>query len=265
MRVTSGSSPHTRGTPASISLKSRSARDHPRIRGEHHTVTLQSQGVAGIIPAYAGNTRGVYQALRAQGGSSPHTRGTPDATHRVRGCPDDHPRIRGEHPMGWTADKEVEGIIPAYAGNTSIVNFDLILIAGSSPHTRGTRRPRPLRWTAPWDHPRIRGEHGSAELGHRVLHGIIPAYAGNTEARATCPTKESGSSPHTRGTPSAASARPPPLPDHPRIRGEHHAASQLLVLSVGIIPAYAGNTETLFGESADTIGSSPHTRGTPCA
>ena len=71
------------------------------------------------------------------------------------------------------------GIIPAYAGNTTVANIDV--------HMR-------------WDHPRVCGEHqigasviiplvGSSPRmrGTRVLSifavistGIIPAYAGNT-------------------------------------------------------------------------------------
>ena len=91
-----GSSPHTRGAPASLSLRPGGARiipayagstsdatsrlptkpDHPRIRGEHFTIewevkpgrgssphtrgalemTLHKNGLVGIIPAYAGST-----------------------------------------------------------------------------------------------------------------------------------------------------------------------------------------------------------------
>ena len=156
-----------------------------------------------------------------------------------------------------------------------------VAISGSSPHTRGARRPRAGRppdcriipayagstgraRSRPWtvaDHPRIRGEHpldvqagltvgGSSPhtRGARVRHrrhlrrgGIIPAYAGSTSGRRRCG---------------------PPTWDHPRIRGEHsnvltevctdfgsspHTRGApgrrlALVLGVGIIPAYAGST-----------------------
>ena len=114
-----GSSPHTRGAPlrrhalagprriipayaGSTSTtwpKSQSGKDHPRIRGEHP-----------LDPP----------VLRLQPGSSPHTRGAPRAPlRRSRRCriipayagstvlaliltraAEDHPRIRGEHPIG---------------------------------------------------------------------------------------------------------------------------------------------------------------------
>ena len=130
-----GSSPHTRGAPgcglvqvagegiipayagstSSIASPTRSARDHPRIRGEHS----------------------MYSNLRtAARGSSPHTRGAPvvrvaecvlvriipayagstDAWSSRRMTQADHPRIRGEH------DTPLTNVTP---------------FTGSSPHTRG--------------------------------------------------------------------------------------------------------------------------------
>ena len=191
-------------------------------------------------------------------GSSPHTRGAP-----------------GKRWHGWRRG----GIIPAYAGSTTI---------------------RPPRRYRARDHPRIRGEHfaapcaacasqgssphtrGALQLvadGARV-GGIIPAYAGSTQR------------PHGR----TGSRR-----DHPRIRGEHSWATESdwaaegssphtrgalgsvisNVVAWGIIPAYAGSTsapplascrrwdhprirgEHCIGSFADCIvyGSSPHTRG----
>ena len=152
----------------------------------------------------------------------------------------DHPRIRGEHgtivvPSGMTlgssphtrgalpavrAAEGARGIIPAYAGSTDeVVRF----------------------FKAHGDHPRIRGEHPSADVkpthalgssphtrgaphevvGHDPRLGIIPAYAGSTRA---------------------VLAVRVPRRDHPRIRGEHTSR-------FSIFPGFPG--------------SSPHTRGAP--
>ena len=273
-----GSSPHTRGArppvvenqvarriiPAYAGSTSvprhttRTAADHPRIRGEH--VFLSSLGglspgssphtrgarvevgvlrvAGGIIPAYAGSTpwfgRGSIMAtwiIPAYAGSTP----SPEGSIRRR---TDHPRIRGEHLTTATAAEKTSGssphtrgargeledlgaavrIIPAYAGSTA-------RIGGRS-------------WRSP-DHPRIRGEHNLGE---------------------ECSREGTGSSPHTRGAPgvddvglqgrgiipayagSTSRRRPPGRPpaDHPRIRGEH-----------GSSPAREGCHQ----------GSSPHTRG----
>ena len=219
-----GSSPHTRGArdrsfevpddggiiPAYAGSTSTAVRirsqmpDHPRIRGEHKSLSEKLGGLAGssphtrgalwhppisptvpgIIPAYAGSTVG--QAHRAEG-------------------PGDHPRIRGEHRM---------------------LSDDVTLSGGSSPHTRGARISSSCSTCSSQDHPRIRGEHESVSgarnddcgssphtRGARNLaipgvpeHRIIPAYAGSTPY------------PSLREWPDA---------DHPRIRGEHRGRTPL--------------------------------------
>ena len=211
----------------------------------------------------------------------------------------DHPRIRGEHracspagsamcgssphtrgaPLDATRRAAQWRIIPAYAGSTP----------ASAPAIADRR-----------DHPRIRGEHGTAEIAERldsgssphtrgargasgariVRGGIIPAYAGSTLIPCSRATSSSdhprirgehaglglgeaaarGSSPHTRGAP-----------------GDRHDGHTVQ----GIIPAYAGSTVTpstgsvtktdhprirgehVFREIRIRLqsGSSPHTRG----
>ena len=254
-----GSSPHTRGAPAS---------------------GLRVWGRRGIIPAYAGSTDATYpfglwypdhprirgehliigMARSSPSGSSPHTRGAPESNlwcggmkriipayaGSTWGCTwfgmvtTDHPRIRGEHavdvgpdwrrrgssphtrgaPVRGDDPPQEWGIIPAYAGSTC----------------RGGRARSNTR-----DHPRIRGEHASIANLAAVRRGssphtrgaldrrrvgcrrvrIIPAYAGSTPRRLR---------------------RPVPKQDHPRIRGEHTPISS--------------SSPILFG-------SSPHTRGAP--
>ena len=214
-----GSSPHARGTLSLSRVIWIGRRDHPRMRGEHTPFC------------------GLPDCVR---GSSPHARGTPPRHPFRRRTHVDHPRMRGEHVVvggvqnvgqgssphaRGTLEKRPDrrpatGIIPACAGNTSIP-------APSMP----TRR----------DHPRMRGEHityhieGETSPGSsphaRGTHflsakacagiGIIPACAGNTAHQIL----------------DSFNAR-----DHPRMRGEHHAA---------------------FFHPVSSLGSSPHARGTP--
>ena len=193
----------------------------------------------GIIPAYAGNT----------------SRSCARLGHRR-----DHPRIRGEHPLtrlglrktggssphtrGTLARGDVgvahSGIIPAYAGNTSSASRGI-------GHTG--------------DHPRIRGEH-RAYLVPRVCHvgssphtrgtpkgaahgtyarGIIPAYAGNTDAQRGAP-RWPRDHPRIRGEHmTRARRRRAPAGSSPHTRGTQHDELRERARR-GIIPAYAGNT-----------------------
>ena len=172
-----GSSPHSRGTlelgiresylggiiPAFAGntrhflQEFHKSEDHPRIRGEHDQRTGRradqagssphsrgtlggktgDRGATGIIPAFAGNTR-LEEIAKSTGL--------------------DHPRIRGEHrscnihliihkgssphSRGTLAFYQyvdiATGIIPAFAGNTTLL-LAVLQLSG--------------------DHPRIRGEH----------------------------------------------------------------------------------------------------------
>ena len=192
--------------------------------------------------------------------------------------------------------------IPAYAGSTSPAP------AGQGP--------------AP-DHPRIRGEHRSTAgttasrrgssphtrgalgilLAIFIQLGIIPAYAGSTQAPARIPHLVqdhprirgehvpavlpcccgAGSSPHTRGAhvgdagmiaivgiipayAGSTSRRYSPAAaarDHPRIRGEHRMAETPHQAPPRIIPAYAGST-TLVVSRDHLMPDHPRIRGEHC-
>ena len=133
-------------------------------------------------------------------GSSPHTRGTPPRPRSSSTTAWDHPRIRGEHCASCSSCAPIQGIIPAYAGNTSAACRSWSRQSGSSPHTRGTRY------------------HGAS---NEAVGGIIPAYAGNTFACVFAFAALAGSSPHTRGTRTCSQSTVFWPGDHPRIRGEH--------------------------------------------
>ena len=194
----------------------------------------------GIIPAYAGNT--------PRHGSSP-------------ACRRDHPRVCGEHrwvrrvacrrpgssprmrgtPRALIELNEREGIIPAYAGNTSALQSTLERVE-DHPRVCGEHAAMGTDSCAIWgSSPRMRGTPHKIPIGDGG-YGIIPAYAGNT---LFFPDKRKGVN-----------------RDHPRVCGEHTAIIHPLThgrgssprmrgtpLTVchstpftGIIPAYAGNT-----------------------
>ena len=172
--------------------------DHPRIRGEHRLDIPWPQAMQGSSP----HTRGALRLAgerRDSGRIIPAYAGSTSIPGMKWLSGRDHPRIRGEHYLPKEADifeggssphtrgaqgsirpcTRSTGIIPAYAGSTSL--------------SRNCDSPRA-------DHPRIRGEHitcagrlrsprgssphtrGALEPvgGHVDVPRIIPAYAGST-------------------------------------------------------------------------------------
>ena len=214
-------------------------------------------------------------------GSSPHTRGAHPVGVNVYATAVDHPRIRGEHdyiknaPDGMAGSSphtrgaptaclpiaKAAGIIPAYAGSTS-VRLPVGTWVPDHPRIRGEHRcSSRVRTSLSGSSPHTRGARGPG-LGVGQALGIIPAYAGST---------------------------PPPAPsrtsvwDHPRIRGEHEPSVSQPPTFLGssphtrgargldnrhfqgcrIIPAYAGSTPWTAFAPSPYAGSSPHTRGAP--
>ena len=131
--------------------------DHPRVCGEHHGVRfglLYSLGssprmrgtpkkanekskAARIIPAYAGNTRGV-RPQRQHVRDHPRVCGEHCIVGGVQNVGEgSSPRMRGTLRTTTTSTPHV-GIIPAYAGNTGVLKTYFIQNG---------------------DHPRVCGEH----------------------------------------------------------------------------------------------------------
>ena len=174
--------------------------------------------------------------------------------------PRDHPRVCGEHytlrfgmacalgsspRMRGTRFRQLEvrrrpGIIPAYAGNTSLL-------------TRFSSMSQ--------DHPRVCGEHTHDRFSLTGLQGSSPRMRG-TRARQAAVARERGIIPAYAGNTMRSRTAWPTIRDHPRVCGEH---PDPIVLSCaiwgssprmrgtlmrfpsrsarcGIIPAYAGNT-----------------------
>ena len=147
------------------------------MRGTHQNA-VAGIDATGIIPAYAGNTYSDTDSIHFIG-DHPRVCGEHNPNHGSNfPCWGSSPRMRGT-PTSLQASTRNDGIIPAYAGNTSA------RIAARPVHR---------------DHPRVCGEHttengdamadeGSSPRMRGTLHcpprgkgrsGIIPAYAGNT-------------------------------------------------------------------------------------
>ena len=233
--------------------------DHPRVCGEHPSDTGKLVWVPGSSPRVRGTPLFPSSITRLIG-IIPACAGNTSGSSSISQPSRDHPRVCGEHvvspamvlpysgssprvrgtPPEHDPRRPADGIIPACAGNTASA-LRTPCSAWDHPRVCGEHRlDDQLEEAMPGSSPRVRGTHG--EAAHLADHaGIIPACAGNTLAL-------------HRG---AHSPR-----DHPRVCGEHlftlpaglEAAGSsprvrgtrrlvvLTILTLGIIPACAGNT-----------------------
>ena len=254
-----GSSPHMRGTlahllPSADELRfipawagnarcpvaaETSSTVHPRIRGERHLVTRMDP---------------------CQDGSSPHVRGTPTApeaetlrsrfipacagnAHPLRACircQSVHPRMREERTRGRPISEER---------------------IGSSPHTRGTRRPRVRSHKTRRFIPACAGNAAGADprTGPASVH---PRMRGERVRWAAAPSSISGSSPHVRGMPACRFNSIDPDRFIPACAGNASRISATCS-ATPVHPRMCGERIRWYQPKSGKHGSSPHARGTP--
>ena len=127
------------------------------MRGTRGAGTMMPMSV-GIIPAYAGNTMSAN-----------------DLPINFR----DHPRVCGEHVFFADIDDFYMGSSPRMRG-TPYLSEEFATLPGIIPAYAGNTHVLERTYNSCRDHPRVCGEHGTQIMDDCGTVGIIPAYAGNT-------------------------------------------------------------------------------------
>ena len=238
----SGSSPHARGAqflkccaryayriipacagstfgPASGGMR---GGDHPRMRGEHHTLPMSTQ---------------------LHEGSSPHARGarlrcpgTPKGRGIIPACAGstfsisvlcivlrDHPRMRGEHWDDDSSNTAKEGSSPHARGALGR-RFEQHGEGGIIPACAGSTDLKVISRRDLRDHPRMRGEHLSAMSVIHAPAGSSP-HARGARGAVSVPIDAAGIIPACAGSTPAQRPQVAHNRDHPRMRGEHLSTS----------------------------------------
>ena len=314
-----GSSPHARGTLLRNSFPllrpgiipacagntrrhthaDRTARDHPRMRGEHLDQRLHERRRTGSSP-HARGTRLRATSRRSESGIIPACAGNTDVNSLYPWAMRDHPRMRGEHCCFSPGISGVPGSSP-HARGTQIYGVRCAPMLGIIPACAGNTHARTCARLRAKDHPRMRGEHSGNAYGEIVHLGSSPHARGTPNKEGTN-GRRPGIIPACAGNTQVLSEYETSSGDHPRMRGEHddrvvlrrvdqgsspHARGTLGDLRAreagqGIIPACAGNTPPIsktcwcngdhprmrgehfkaLSTAVAKLGSSPHARGT---
>ena len=148
----------------------------------------------------------------------------------------------GEHAETWIQSSLPQGSSPHVRGAQPVVRAEHI-VGGIIPACAGSTPRNLLLVSAPWDHPRMCGEHATPRTDTPDSTGIIPACAGST---------------------SVCFLGKFLVGDHPRMCGEHFNCEEVALMRVGSSPHVRG---ALAGTSGDdeTRGIIPACAGsTPC-
>ncbi len=158
-----------------------------------------------------------------------------------------------------STDRKSDPLIPARAGSTRHVPPPVLCRPGSSPLARGA--PPPLRALALDPrliparagstgrrgrrqgqlraHPRSRGEHEDRPLLHTPYSGSSPLARGARRAHRVA-AEDRGLIPARAGSTRRGAGRWAPCPAHPRSRGEHASATEMVLDLGGSSPLARG-------------------------
>ena len=132
-----GSSPHTRGCPASQQSFSFVTTVHPRIRGVISSQPAYWRLCVRFIPACAGLSPCSNFSMLPIRGSSPHVRGYPFSSVDSEQNHSVHPRMCGVILFVYHLPGIYKRFIPACAGLSASSPWSSPYVPGSSPHVRG--------------------------------------------------------------------------------------------------------------------------------
>ena len=257
-RVTAGSSPHARGTPAAHLVLHNRGRFIPACAGNAQFPRRAVRCVA-VHPRMRGERLPPLPAAPGRTGSSPHARGTRVSNGRCSRVPRFIPACAG-NAQPDTRPSTGSAVHPRMRGERKLTKLPPEKAAGSSPHARGTHEPGSREQTTfrfipacagnalppllaalgRTVHPRMRGERA-----HRYLGIVMPI----------------GSSPHARGTPRGARADGRPGRFIPACAGNAGYGRRRGTCGT-VHPRMRGERCVRASAILSASGSSPHARGT---
>ena len=133
--------------------------DHPRVCGEHSLISCSSLLSSGSSPRMRGALcRG--RSLSKRTGIIPAYTGSTNRVIISMSSVRDHPRICGEHKLGYPNTNRNTGSSPHMRG-ARLQAYRSGSVRGIIPAYAGSTRQAPCRCPPRRDHPRVCGEHAS--------------------------------------------------------------------------------------------------------
>ena len=291
--MATGTTPACAGSTIGVKCGTKTARDHPRLRGEHQRPPRGVvEGGGPPPPARGALPRRQHRSLEA--GTTPACAGSTASRASPRAAARDHPACAGSTSCGLKVEHTRQGPPPPARGAPS-PSSGRTDVAGTTPACAGSTLFSIAHASVTRDHPRLRGEHYERHVMTDQLAGPPPPARGAPVAQHRR-SAHGGTTPACAGSTAAASRRGRRRRDHPRLRGEHRLvfadesghpgppppargarrSGGCRVRAVGTTPACAGSTATtpasgwpardhprLRGEHASGSGPSRWPRGPP--
>ncbi len=152
-----GTTPACAGTTSCRSTRASGTRDHPRVRGDHDVVRVDTTDDQGPPPRARGPLSVLVEQVQHLG-TTPACAGTTSAARQAVRFKGDHPRVRGDHGRSPIPCSGCVGPPPRARGpHPKPIRSSAR--SGTTPACAGTTMPGAWRRRRCRDHPRVRGDH----------------------------------------------------------------------------------------------------------
>ena len=257
-RAAVGSSPHARGTQRHRRLLGLWRRFIPACAG--NAVWLNAAPTRPTVhPRMRGERRQSVGLRGADGGSSPHARGTPMRSMACAIYQRFIPACAGNAEERQSGRKGGP-VHPRMRGERSISSYLTIDKYGSSPHARGTREGSYVAVAEMRFIPACAG-NASGQPSAILICPVHPRMRGERRKRSRRRKPDTGSSPHARGTPSPTTAVTCRNRFIPACAGNALTRAAFLTNDT-VHPRMRGERVRIAQPAGRATGSSPHARGT---
>ena len=255
-----GTTPASAGTTSASVLRTRTARDHPRERGDDVT-GFESGGLASGPPPRARGRRGHCPVDPGHRGTTPASAGTTPGCSAPRRSHRDHPRERGDDSQIRTSAITGTGPPPRARGRLR-AQPSTVAHARTTPASAGTTEPPTGDGGVSRDHPRERGDDLWQTTPPMIGRGPPPRARGRRVLHRV-PGGSVGTTPASAGTTSCSTSGCSSATDHPRERGDDEAMQREVQGKLGPPPRARGRHRR-DGDRAPGLGTTPASAGTTC-
>ncbi len=211
--------------------------EHPRVRGEQVGRCVDHAPSRGSPPRARGaghRRRHVHRAGRI----TPACAGSSRLRLAGEAPRQDHPRVRGEQVVDVNVNGGTIGS-PPRAWGAGAGAHGRRARPGITPACAGSRAPSGRASASGRDHPRVRGEQGTAEGGPGVPGGSPPRARGAGQGDVPADHRH-GITPACAGSRPSPPTRRTPVADHPRVRGEQSSTRRAIQSYMGSPPRARG-------------------------
>ena len=251
------STPHARGSTLLHQGLIKYCKVYPACAGIHRLIDISDTDIESL-PRMRGDPPQAEQQLAEEQRSTPHARGSTSLSLLIPPRILVYPACAGIH-LKWCKQRGVEFRLPRMRGDPPRFRLKFRPVPMSTPHARGSTRPRRTGSCASRVYPACAGIHLKLEDIPEEYRGL-PRMRGDPPSPLHLVTVPSSSTPHARGSTRSKGQAERAWAVYPACAGIHPHGSGLCTSQYGL-PRMRGDPPARIITPGPRAVSTPHARG----